>query len=264
MDNHTRRPLALVTGASRGIGTALARELARRGHDLVLSARSAGPMWSLADELRSSGVEATVIPIDLSAPGGAAMLAGEIEVRGLGIDVLVNNAGIGAAGRFDHLDPALIGDMLRLNVVSLTELTRLLLPPMVARGHGRIMLVASVAAFHPGPRWAVYYASKAYVLSLGEALAHELRGTGVTVTVLCPGTTESGFFETAGVSSSGLAARSGRMMPAERVARLGCEGLMAGRKLVIPGTANRLAAFAGRHAPRRLTLGIADRVLSRD
>jgi uncharacterized protein len=264
MNSRTARPLALLTGASRGIGAALARELARHGHDLALCARSIEPMRALAAELREIGADTTVIAADLSQHGAAARLAEELEGRGLRIDVLVNNAGIGAAGQFDRLDPVLIGDLLQLNVVSLTELTRNLLPGMITRGHGRIMLVSSVAAFYPGPRWAVYYASKAYVLSLGEALAYELRGTGVTVTTLCPGTTATEFFEAAGVSPSGLAARSGRMMPAERVARLGYEALMAGRRLVIPGTANWLATFAGQHAPRRLMMGIVDRVLSKD
>jgi len=238
--------------------------LARHGHDLALTARSVEPMQALADELRQIGADTTVIAADLSEHGAAARLAEELEGRGLRVDVLINNAGIGAAGQFDRLDPVLIGDLLQLNVVSLTELTRKLLPGMIARGHGRIMLVSSVAAFYPGPHWAIYYASKAYVLSLGEALAHELRGTGVTVTTLCPGTTATEFFEAAGVSPSGLAARSGRMMPAERVARLGCEALLAGRRLAITGAANRLAAFAGRHAPRRLMMGIVDRLLLND
>ena len=264
MDSRTARPLALVTGASRGIGAALARELARHGHDLALTARSVEPMRALADELHQIGADTTVIAADLSEHGAAARLAEELEGRGLRVDVLINNAGIGAAGQFDRLDPVLIGDLLQLNVVSLTELTRKLLPGMIVRGHGRIMLVSSVAAFYPGPHWAIYYASKAYVLSLGEALAHELRGTGVTVTTLCPGTTATEFFEAAGVSPSGLAARSGRMMPAERVARLGCEALLAGRRLAITGAANRLAAFAGRHAPRRLMMGIVDRLLLND
>src|SRR6266851_6869234 len=194
----SRRPLALVTGASGGIGAALARELARHGHDLVLAARGVAAMEALAVELREGGAGATVIAADLARPGAAASLADEIAQRGFAIDALVNNAGLGAAGRFDRCDPVRIGEILQVNIVALTELTRLLLPGMIARGHGRVMLVASVAGFQPGPRMAAYFASKAYVLSLGEALAYELRGTGISVTVLCPGATATNFFTAAG------------------------------------------------------------------
>src|SRR5579864_4171875 len=226
MDTSTR-PLALVTGASGGIGAALARELARHGHDLVLVARGAAAMEALAAELRAAGAAATVIAADLARPGAAASLAHEIAGRGLAIDILVNNAGLGAAGRFDRSDPARIGEILQVNIVALSELTRLMLPGMIARGHGRVMLVASVAAFQPGPRMAAYFASKAYVLSLGEALAYELRRTGVSVTVLCPGATATEFFATAGADHSFMARRVRRMMRAEDVARLGYRGLAA-------------------------------------
>ena len=165
MDSLARRPLALVTGASRGIGAALARELGRHGHDLVLSARTIEPMRELAAELRRVGVEATEILADLSMPGAAALLADEIDRRGLSIDVLINNAGLGGLGRFDRIEPARVAEMLQVNIVALTELTRLLLPGMIARRHGRIMLVGSVAGFSPGPGMAVYFATKAYVLS---------------------------------------------------------------------------------------------------
>jgi short-subunit dehydrogenase len=207
MDRSTR-PWALVTGASSGIGTALARELAQHGHNLVLTARRVAPMEALAAQLRALGAVATVIPADLSKPGAAVTLAHDIAERGLDIDILVNNAGLGALGRFDRMDPGRIGDMLQINIVALTELTRLLLPAMVARGHGRIMLVSSVAGFQPGPRMAVYFATKAYVTSLGEALAYELRRTGVSVTVLCPGATDTEFFVVAGAVNSSMAARA--------------------------------------------------------
>jgi short-subunit dehydrogenase len=206
--DHSTRPLALVTGASSGIGTALARELAQHGHNLVLTARRVAPMEALAAQLRALGAVATVIPADLSKPGAAVTLAHDIAERGLDIDILVNNAGLGALGRFDRMDPGRIGDMLQINIVALTELTRLLLPAMVARGHGRIMLVSSVAGFQPGPRMAVYFATKAYVTSLGEALAYELRRTGVSVTVLCPGATDTEFFVVAGAVNSSMAARA--------------------------------------------------------
>lgn len=262
--NTSPRPLALVTGASGGIGAALARELARHGHDLVLAARNLAPMEAIAAELRETGAAATVIASDLSKPGAAATLAHEIASRGLTIEILINNAGLGATGRFDRNDPARISEILQVNIVALSELTRLLLPGMIARGHGRVMLVASVAAFQPGPRMAAYFASKAYVLSLGEALAYELRGTGVSVTVLCPGATATDFFTTAGADYSFMARRLRRMMRAEDVARLGYQGLAAGRRVVITGTMNRLVALAGRYAPHRISLPVTDLLMSGD
>ena len=264
MDSTMTRPLALVTGASGGIGAALARELARHGHDLVLAARSVEPMEALAAELRETGAAATVIAADLSTPGAAKTLADDIATRGLAIDILVNNAGLGAAGRFDRCEPARIGEVLQVNIVALTELTRLLLPGMVERGRGRVMLVASVAGFQPGPRMAVYFASKAYVLSLGEALAYELRGTGVSVTTLCPGATATRFFAVAGADNSVMARRLRRMMRADDVAQLGYRGLAAGRRVVITGAMNRLLALAGRYAPHRITLPVTDLLMAQD
>jgi len=258
------RPLALVTGASGGIGAALARELARHGHDVVLAARGVAAMEALAAELREGGVATTVISADLTKPGAAAILADEIARRGLAIEILVNNAGLGAAGRFDRNDPARIGEMLQLNIVALTELTRLLLPGMIARGRGKIMLVASVAGFQPGPHMAAYFASKAYVLSLGEALSYELRRTGVSVTVLCPGATATNFFTTAGNDNSIMARHLRRMMPAEEVARRGYRGLAAGRHVVITGAMNWLVAQAGRFMPHRLTLPVTDLLMRGD
>jgi len=263
MDTSTR-PLALVTGASGGIGAALARELARHGHDLVLVARGAAAMEALAAELRAAGAAATVIAADLARPGAAASLAHDIAGRGLAIDILVNNAGLGAAGRFDRSDPARIGELLQVNIVALTELTRLMVPGMIARGHGRVMLVASVAGFQPGPHMAAYFASKAYVLSLGEAMAYELRGTGVSVTVLCPGATATNFFTAAGNDNSIMARHLRRMMPAEDVARLGYRGLAAGRGVVITGAMNWLVAQAGRFMPHRLTLPVTDLLMRAD
>src|SRR5436190_5015449 len=143
--NDTDRPLALVTGASAGIGAELARELARHGHDLVLTARRMAPMQVLADELRGTGAEATVIAADLSRPGAACALTKDIVGRGLEVDVLVNNAGFGAAGRFARMDPGRLAEMLQVNIIALSELSRLLLPGMIDRGYGRVLLVASVA-----------------------------------------------------------------------------------------------------------------------
>jgi short-subunit dehydrogenase len=261
MDN-VRRPLALVTGASRGIGAALARELARHGHDLVLGARGVEAMQELAEELRGTGAKTTVIAADLSLPGAAAQLADELDRRGLGIDILINNAGLGRLGRFDRIDPARVAEMLQVNIVALTELTHLLLPGMIARGHGRIMLVGSVAGFSPGPGMAVYFATKAYVLNLGEALAHELRGTGVTVTTLCPGATATDFFDVAGATPRFMARRRGHMAAVDRVARIGYAALAAGRPVAIVGATNRLSSLAARYAPHWLTLPVTRRLMS--
>jgi short-subunit dehydrogenase len=256
------RPVALVTGASSGIGAALAREFARHGHDLVLVARRAEPMAQLAEELAAGGAATTVIPFDLSRPGAAATLAHDIAERGITLGALVNNAGLGAAGRFDKIETRRIGEMLQVNIVALTELTRLILPGMVARGRGKIMLVASIAGFSPGPHMAVYFASKNYVLSLGEALAYELAGTGVGVTVLCPGATETEFFTIAGSSGTRMGQHMRRMMPAADVASRGYRGLVAGRNVVITGMLNRLLAAAGRFAPRRIVLPVANMMMS--
>src|SRR5215467_9090692 len=252
------RPLAVVTGASCGIGADLARELAKDGHDLVLSARTVPPMQSLADELRGYGANSIVIAADLAKPGAAAGLAGEIETRGLRIDVFVGNAGLGGIGRFDQMNPQRIHDMVMINVVALTELTRLVVPGMVARRHGKVLLVASTASFQPGPRMAVYFATKAYVLSLGEALTYELRGTGVTVTTVCPGATATNFFKVAGADQTGLPPP----MSAAEVARIGYRAFKAGRRVVITGTLNRILAVGGRFGPHSITLPATDVLMS--
>jgi uncharacterized protein len=260
--NSSNRPVALVTGASSGIGSALARELARHGHDLVLSARSLAPMEALAEEVRHLGATAAVVVADLAQPGGAAVLVAELGAREIEIEVLINNAGLGALGRFDHIDAARNTEMLQVNIVALTELTQALLPAMFARHRGKIMLVASTASFLPCPNMAVYGATKAYVRSFGEALAQELRGSGVTVNVLCPGTTATNFFDVAGGVVSGVQAR--RMMTAEEVARIGVAGMLRGERVTVAGLANRILAFGATHAPHFLTLPVAGRMMAQD
>lgn len=247
------RPTALVTGASGGIGLELARLLAADGHDLVLTARSGDKLQALAGELRSgAGVECRVVPVDLALPGGAADLAAVVADLGTPIDVLVNNAGFGLQGGFLEIELDEQLALLQLNVVALTELAWRFGRPMAERGRGRILNVASTAAFQPGPWMAAYYASKAYVLSLSDALASELEGSGVGVTALCPGPTATGFAERAEIQKARLF-RAG-VMDAETVARAGYRGLMRDERRVVPGWSNRIGTWLVRFAPSGLVL----------
>jgi short-subunit dehydrogenase len=255
------RPVALVTGASSGIGAELARELAKDGYDLVLVARRAEPMHALAEALRAHGAQSEIIAVDLAAVGAAAALMQELDSKGLVVDVLINAAGFGDNGRFDRAEAARTSAMLQVDVTALTELTRLVLPGMVTRGRGRIMLIASTAAFQPSPQMAVYAASKAYVLSFGQAIAYELRGTGVTVTTLCPGPTATGFAHTAGAEATALFTGPMPVMQAEEVARIGYRALKAGRAVVLPGLPNKIMAVVGRVSPPWMAIPIASRML---
>ncbi len=245
----------LVTGASSGIGLELARSCARRKHNLILTARRKDNLEVLAQELRRGvGIEVRVFAADLARPGSAEALWREIEKTELPVEHLVNNAGFGRGGSFASLPPGVQAEMIQLNAVSLMELTRLCLPAMLARRSGRILNVASTAAFQPGPYMAVYYATKAFVLSFSEALAEELRNTGVTVTALCPGLTRTEFQAWAGVRETRLT----RMFTAEAadVAEAGYAAMMAGRRVVIPEIKNRIGALAARLAPRGLVLRV--------
>ena len=243
----------LITGASGGIGEAIAREFARRKSDVLLVARSAEKLRVLADELgHTHGVKTHVIVADLAAPGAAARVADEAHAGGR-VDVLVNNAGFATFGPFADTDLRTELDEIRVNVEALTELTKRLLPDLLA-GHGKILNVASTAAFQPGPLMAVYYATKAYVLSFSEALAEELRGSGVTVTCLCPGPTKSGFQSRAGQEGTRLLEMG--MMEAEVVARAAVRGLFRGRRVLVPGLANRLGTWAVRVSPRLVVLKV--------
>jgi hypothetical protein len=257
------RPVALVTGASAGIGAALAREAAKDGHDLVLVARRREPMEALAAELKSTGAQISIISADLGKPGGAAALMRNVEERGLAIDTLINNAGLGDTQRFDREDPEKILSMLQVNVVALTELTRLVLPQMVARKRGKVMLLASTAAFQPGPGMAVYYATKSYILSFGRAIGYELRGTGVSVTTLCPGPTSSEFAQVASMQGVALFEGPIPVMTAAEVARQGYAALKAGRPQIITGLLNRIFALSTRFTPTSILLMIAGRLNAR-
>ena len=250
------RPVALITGASAGIGAALAREAANDGHDLVLVARRREPMEALAAGLKSSGAEIIVIPADLGRPGAPAALMKTVEQRGLAIDTLINSAGIGDTGRFDQENQERILSILQVNIIALTELTRLALPQMVARRRGKVMLLASTAAFQPGPGMAVYYATKSYVLSFGRAVAYELRGSGVTITTLCPGPTRSEFAEVANMRGVGLFEGPVPVMTAAEVARQGYAALKAGRPQIITGLINRIIANSTRFTPTAILLMI--------
>ncbi len=257
-----KRALALVTGASGGIGADLARELAGDGHDLILVARSTAALDALAAELKQRhGVDVRVLPADLARPGAAAELFARIGASE--VDVLVNNAGFGDHGPFHAADPARIDGMIALNIAALTALTRLFLPGMVARKRGRVLNVASTAAFQPGPMMAVYCASKAYVLSFSLALGDELRGSGVTVTALCPGATATDFMRVAGAEDLALFNMPGMaaMSPAV-VARQGYGALKAGRRVVITGFNNRVGALMGRLLPYGLVLPVSRRLLA--
>ena len=250
-------PTALITGASGGIGEALARELAKSKHDLVLVARSEGKLRALADELSTAhGITADVLNADLAAPGAGVALADRLAGRR--IDVLVNNAGFGDYGPFAEAHPAKVSAMVNLNIATLTDLTRALLPGMIARGTGRVMNVASTAAFMPGPLMAEYYASKAYVLSLSEAVANELRGTGVTMTALCPGPVASGFQAGADMGASKLV-KGKQLMTAERCAQLAVKGMNKGKPVVVTGAMNKMMSMSPKFMPRRMVPGVVRR-----
>jgi short-subunit dehydrogenase len=252
----TPRPTALVTGASGGIGEALARLLAMNGHDLVLVARREKALQSLAVELEGvHGARSLVVPADLVDPAAPRAIAQKVEAAGRTIDVLVNNAGYAVHGPIAENAERAELDMLQVNVMALVHLTKLFLPAMVERGRGRVLNVASTAAFAPGPFMAGYYASKAFVLSWSEGLAAEAAASGVTVTALCPGPTETGFATTAGVQKTRLF-RKDAVMDAASVARAGFRGLMSGARVVVPGMRNKVLVASGRFAPRRLSSAV--------
>jgi uncharacterized protein len=248
---------ALITGASGGIGYELSKLLARDHYNLVLAARSLAKLTEVAAELQGQfDVTVMTVAVDLTAAIAPKFLYDRLRREGIAVDVLVNNAGFGGFGEFTEMAEEDILGQIQLNITALTHLTRLFLPEMLARRSGKIMNVASTAAFQPGPLMAVYYATKAYVLSFSEALANEVAGSGVSVTCFCPGPTDTNFQKRAGMENSRLVKKIGAMN-AERVAQDGYRGLMAGRTVVISGVQNWLVAESVRFAPRKWVTAIS-------
>jgi len=246
----------LITGASGGIGYELAKLFARDHYNLVLVARSGDKLAQVAAELQGRGVDVKTIAVDLALPPAPKFLFDQLQRENVIVDILINNAGYGAYGDFVQMPEEEILGQIALNITALTQLTRLFLPGMAARRSGRIMNVASTAGFQPGPLMAVYYATKAYVISFTEALANELGDSGVTATCFCPGATETGFAKRAGNDKTRLFKKLGAMS-AEKVALDGYRAVMEGRSLAISGAHNWLVAQSTRMGPRKLVTAIS-------
>ncbi len=255
--NDNRVQTALVTGATRGIGWKFAKLLALRGYNLVITGRDEKQLDRFKTQYFATGVAIRSVAADLSSPSGAETLLRWLKRQKIAIDILVNNAGFGDWGPFATSDLTRQLSMIQVNVASLVRLTRELLPGMVERERGRILNVASTAAFSPGPLMATYFATKAFVVSFSEALSKEVAGSGVTVTVLCPGATKTDFDRAAGLPERRIS--GGNVMDAEKVALCGLDGLLSGRRIVIPGVVNRLGIFGTRLAPRSILLTFVHR-----
>ena len=253
---------ALVTGASAGIGVDLAECFAADGYDLILTARSEGALQEVATRLANAhGVNATPIVCDLGLLGAGTWLANVIAQRGLNVDVVVNNAGYGIAGKFDGSNLADQLGMIDLNDRALVELTHIYWPRMLANRRGGVLNVASTASFQPGPLMAVYYASKAFVLSFSEALWKEAEGTGVLVSCCCPGPTASKFRERAGTGKTRIS-QAGTPMSSAEVAKLGYDGWRANQRVVVTGTRNQILATLSPLLPRRVVLSLVHNLQS--
>ena len=246
------RPETLITGASAGLGVEFARQCATRGDEVVLVARRKDRLEKLAAEI---GGRAHIITADLSEPGAATKVVAETIARGMWTRTLINNAGFGLRGRFDELPLIRQLEMIDLNIRALTNLSFVVINDMVLKGGGSILNVASTAAFQPGPNMAVYFASKAFVLSFTEALHEEWKDHGIRVSALCPGPTRTEFGDVAGIKTLGQFDRLA--MEAEPVVRAGLEGLEANRAVVIPGATNKIGAWSTRFAPRSVVRRIA-------
>lgn len=246
----------LITGASRGIGAALAAKCAAGGNDLVLVARTRADLDAVAARIRAEhAVDVIVITADLNDLAATRQLVATLGDRGIVVDVLVNNAGFGLLGACADLDLDEQLAMIQINTATCVALARLLIPGMIERGGGRVLNVASVAGFQPGPSMAVYHATKAFVVSWSRALGHELRGSGVTVTALCPGPVATGFQQRAGVHASRIEALAS--VPVERVARVAWKATQRGRAQAVPGVINRIVIFGSRCAPQWIVTRVA-------
>ena len=251
----------LITGASGGIGYELAKLFAKDRHDLIVVARSGDKLTEFAGALQKQfGVSVKPVALDLAEPAAAQTLFDQMQHDGITVDILVNNAAYGVLGEFAEISREESLGQIQLNVMALTALTRLFVGPMKERRSGKIMNVASTAGFQAGPRMAVYYATKAYVISFSEALASELAGSGVVVSCLCPGPTDTGFQKRAAMQNTTLARKPGTM-DARSVAVDGYRGLMAGKTLVISGMRNWLVAESVRFAPRKVVTAISRKLL---
>jgi len=258
------RKTALVTGATNGIGYELARQFAQEKYDLVIVARHRSDLESVASTLEQEwNIRVTVLPSDLSEHGAPTKIAAELKKKKMNVDILVNNAGFGLFGSFSETDVEKELNMIHLNIISLTHLTKLLLPGMLKRKSGRILNVASTASFMPGPFSAVYFATKAYVLSFSEALSNELSGTGVEASALCPGATKTGFESRSEGAGTGLFKANPHLMTAEQVAKAAFKGLMKGKRIIIPGWRNAVQIFLLRFAPRSLVTKIVRSVVGK-
>ena len=246
----------LITGASGGIGYELAKLFARDRHNLILVARSGDRLAQVSAQLQTLGITVKTVALDLASPSAAHVLFDQLQGENTLVDILINNAGFGAFGEFATMSEENILGQIQLNITALTEFTRLFLPPMLARRSGRIMNVASTAGFQPGPHMAVYYATKAYVISLTEAIADEVSNSGVTVTCFCPGATETGFAKRAGNDKTRLFKQLGAMN-VEKVALDGYRAVMEGRGLAISGIHNWIVAESTRFAPRKIVTAIS-------
>ncbi len=256
MTNPTKTtPTALITGASSGIGKSLATEFAKGGYNVVLAARGVASMQTLADDLqRRFKIVATVIAADLQTETGAKQLHADVKARNLTISALANNAGYGNFGEFQHTDLAGELAMMQLNMNTVVALSKLFMPDLLAT-RGKIINTASTAAFQPGPYMAVYYATKAFVLSFSEAIASELDGSGVTVTAFCPGPTASGFQDKAVMQASALV--KGKKLPtADEVAAASYAAMQRGQRVFIPGAMNWLMAQSPRFTPRNVVTAL--------
>jgi uncharacterized protein len=255
---------ALVTGASSGIGTALARELASRGYPLVVVARREERLRSLATELTADhGTPVEVIACDLSDPAERDRLVDAINGQGRTVELLVNNAGFGYQADFATQSRERVLGMVHVNIEALVDLTSRFIPGMVERGRGSIINIASTAAFQPLPGSAVYAASKSFVLSFSEAIREELRGTGVSVTAVCPGPVRTEFMEHAGMGDIEDKSPDAFWMTPEELARHAVQGAERDRRVVVPGALNRAGALAGQHSPRSLALPLVRRLWPR-